>query len=383
MIWSIFNKSIKEQLRNYWVLLLTVLLAPFFVFVYYLMMEAYEPRYDILILNNDAGMISEDHPLSYGQEVQPFIKAYVAEINDAPLKVRMIKDKALAMEKLRQKKADVLMIIPPDFSKRLKTNTDRAPEVEMMGDLSSIAYMVSAVWLGEIMNDFMASSTGQRRLYTVKETALGNSGELSEFDMLMPGMLILSIIMLMFSATIAIITEVDQKTILRLKLSDMKAWQFLVGIGGTQVLVGISSILLTLTMATFLGFEMQGSFLIFLLVTIMTCISMIAFSLILAAFTRSVTDVLVIGNFPLFLFMFFTGAAFPIKGVVLFNVGGYGITWQGIMSPTHAINALNKICILGLDFSDIIPELSVLMGLTVVYFGIGVWAFQWRHLQTS
>jgi len=35
----VFLKSIREQIRDYWILLLTISLAPFFVFMYYLMVE--------------------------------------------------------------------------------------------------------------------------------------------------------------------------------------------------------------------------------------------------------------------------------------------------------------------------------------------------------
>ncbi|NQT64044.1 MAG: ABC transporter permease, partial [Candidatus Marinimicrobia bacterium] len=197
------------------------------------------------------------------------------------------------------------------------------------------------------------------------------------------GMLILSIIMLMFSATIEIIVEVDQGTILRLKLSGMEGWQFLVGVGSSQVLVGLIAIFLTLGAATSLGFELRGSLLAFLLITVLTSISMVAFSLILAALTRSVTDVLVVGNFPLFLFMFFSGAAFPISPNAWFYLGDYGVSWQSLMSPAPAIYALQKISIMGMGLGDIQGELLALSLMTAIYFALGLWSFQRRHLRTK
>ncbi|MCF7923113.1 MAG: ABC transporter permease, partial [Candidatus Marinimicrobia bacterium] len=198
-----------------------------------------------------------------------------------------------------------------------------------------------------------------------------------------PGMLILSIIMLMFSATIAIIVEVDQGTILRLKMSGIKAWQFLVGVGASQVLVGLIAIFLTLAAASSLGFEMRGSFLSFLLIAVLTSISMVAFSLILAAVTRSVTDVLVVGNFPLFLFMFFSGAAFPISPKAWFYLGDYGVSWQTLMSPAPAISALQKMSITGLSLGDVQGELLALILMTFIYFVVGLWGFKHRHLRAE
>ena len=108
---------------------------------------------------------------------------------------------------------------------------------------------------------------------------------------------------------------------------------------------------------------------------------MIAFSLILAAITKTVNEVLIVGNFPLFLFMFFTGAAFPMKGKELFSIAGYSLTLQGLMSPTHSVSALRKVLILDMGLKDILPEILALLFLTVLYFGIGVWAFQRRHMR--
>jgi len=380
MIWPVFKKSFREQLRNYWILILTVSLAPFFVFVYYLINEASQPVYDILILNLDEGIVQQDQRVNLGDELLQFMDSLIQTTPGIPIKTSVTHDENSARIQLEQKKADALLILPEKFSETACNPDSTRPELEISGDLSSIPYMISGIWLGEILNRFMMAAIGQEPLYSVKETALGRSGQMSEFDLWMPGMLILSIIMLMFSATIAIITEVDQQTILRLKLSKMRSWEFLMGVGGTQVLVGILSILLTLAAAVSLGFEMQGSYLLFFLIALLTSISMIAFSLILAALTRSVTDVLIVGNFPLFLFMFFTGAAFPMRAKAWFQIDGYGISWQSLMSPTHAINALNKVSIMNSGIAEILPELGSLLVMTFVYFAVGLWAFQKRHL---
>jgi ABC-2 type transport system permease protein len=189
--------------------------------------------------------------------------------------------------------------------------------------------------------------------------------------------------MLMFSATIAIVTEVEHKTIIRLKLSKLTAIEYLSGVSAVQVLIGIISVLLTLLVAVMLGFDFSGSIALLIFIAVLTSISMIAFSLIVAALTKSVNEVLVVGNFPLFLFMFFTGAAFPIKGTALFSLAGYPITLQGLMSPTHAISALNKVLIMRMGLKDILPEMVALTAITIIYFAVGVWAFRRRHMKVE
>jgi ABC-type multidrug transport system permease subunit len=113
----------------------------------------------------------------------------------------------------------------------------------------------------------------------------------------------------------------------------------------------------------------------------LTSLSIIAFSLIIAAATKSANEVLVVGNFPMFLFMFFTGAAFPIKSEPLFTIAGYPINFQGLMTPTHAISALNKTLVMDMGITAIIPEITAIIILTAIYSAIGTLLFKLRHLK--
>lgn len=380
MIRAIFIKSLKEQLRNIWVLVLTLSLAPFFVFIYYLINEASQPSYNVLLFAPETETVGLP---SASTELYDFLNQWTARQPELPLKFRTVRSRTEGLELLESRRADVLLIAPVNFTESLQDSSRTSPHFEIVGDLTQTGYLIGAIWVGELVNEFITDRTGHPRLYTVTETALGHSGELSEFDMWIPGMLVLSIIMLMFSATITFVAEVDQKTILRLKLSRMKAWHFLGGVGLTQLLVGLASILLTLLAALSLGFESQGAWLAFLLIAVLTSLSMISFSLILAAFTRSITDVLIIGNFPLFLFMFFTGAAFPITAKPWFHLWDYPVSWQSLLSPTHGIAALHKISILGLGLTEVLPEILMLILMTLVYLFIGILAFDRRHLRTT
>ena len=185
----------------------------------------------------------------------------------------------------------------------------------------------------------------------------------------------------MFTASIAFVAEVENKTIIRLKLSKLSAIEFLGGISFVQLLVGFASIFLTLLTAIALGFHYSGSLIIMIVIAGLTSLSIIAFSLIIAGITKSSNEVLVVGNFPMFLFMFFTGAAFPLKSEPLFTIAGYPMTIQGLLSPSHAISALNKTLIMDMNISDIAPEIIALLSLTIIYFIIGASIFKHRHLK--
>ena len=384
---SIIAKSAREQWRNFWILILTVTMAPFFVYIYYIIIESSKPSYDILILNRDRGVMQMSENINYGSRlIQGVIKMRNAH-PDIPLNIREVSDKKDGVNEVKKKKADALVIIPENFSQCIQNpgdsrNKSRA-EIEFIGDLTNINYMVGAIWANGFIDDYITTTARINKPVKIKETALGISGNVDDFQLVVPGLLILSIIILMLSATIAIITEVENKTLIRLKLSRITALEFLSGVGIVQLIVGIVSILLTLLVAVSLGFKFTGgSFGILLLIAVLTGISIIAFSLILAAVTKTANEVLIVGNFPLFLFMFFTGAAFPMKGKALFTLFGYPVSLQGLMSPTHAIDALKKVLIMKMDLTDILPELIALAVITVIYFTVGVWAFNRRHMKS-
>jgi ABC-2 type transport system permease protein len=360
---SLIVKNLKEQYRSFWILLLTLSMGPFFMSVYYLIIESSKPHYDVVIINNDIGYLTDSVLINKGDEYISFFSSSLKDSVNMPFSIRKISSKADAIIALKNKKSDALIILPENFSKqllelRMADSTQKA-EIQFYGDLTNVSYLLSALWANESLDSYIKETTGTGDFIKVSETGIGFSSNISDFDLVVPGILIVSVIMLMFTATVAFVSEVENKTILRLKLSRLTTFEFIAGITVVQLIVGIVSILLTL----------------------MTSLSLIAFSLIIAAFTKTTNEVLIVGNFPLFLFMFFTGAAFPFRSDGLFTLFGYPVSFQGLMSPTHAISALNKIIIMQMKFADIIPEIVSLIILTLLYFFIGMILFQKRHMK--
>ncbi|MFO7370519.1 MAG: ABC transporter permease [Bacteroidales bacterium] len=384
---AVITKSMKEQVRSYWILLLTLSMGPFFIFVYYLIVESSKPQYDMLFVNNDKGLVVNNNRVNHGEHL---IAYFITNLNDTagiPFRVKKISDRNLGVMILKEKHADALLTIPETFSEDIlaKSNNDSSntEPVEFTGDLTNTSYLISAVWAGELLNNYMYQATGKQKIVSIAETPLGSSGTLDDFNLVVPGILVVSLIMLMFTASIAFVSEVENKTIMRLKLSRVTTLELLGGIGIVQIIVGVVSMVLTLLTAILLGFQYEGSLGVMLLVAALTSMSIIAFSLIIASVTKSANEVLIAGNFPMFLFMFFTGAAFPLKSEALFNLAGYPVTVQGLMTPVHAISALNKALVMNMNLLSIVPEIIAILLLTLLYLIIGAYIFRQRHLKLA
>ena len=273
---SVIKKSFREQIRNFWVLVLTVTMAPFFVFVYYLINESWQPSYELLFVNLDVGVEYAGTPINHGQDLLAIARVLENDSLMIPVDVKQVSNRAKAMQKLQNKKADALVVIPENFSRAmvemLTTGSGPQSQLELVGDLTDLNYMVTAIWASEVFNRYLTQVSPIALPVGITETSLGVSGEIGEFDLWVPGLLILSIIMLMFTATIAIITEVENGTIIRLKLSRIGVLNFLGGITVVQVVVGLMAIMLTLAAAVLMGFNYTGSIGALLVIAVLTLI---------------------------------------------------------------------------------------------------------------
>lgn len=380
---SIIRKSLLEQWRNYWIWILTISLAPFFVLIYSLITSSYAPRLDILILNSDRGFCIHRDTLNLGTQLENSLLSRQDSATGNLLTFSRCDNRAKAAEKIRNKEADLLLIIPESFSQRMLSYHDssRFPvPVEFTGDLTRMEYMISAIWTYDLVEKYIYTQLHLNNPIGFRETPMGEGSQRTEFELAVPGLVIFAIIMLMFSASIAIVNETEKGTLIRLRMAPVGTGTVLAGISAVQVLLGIVSAFITLGVAAAMGFCMEGSFWLILFICILTSISVIAFSLILAAFARSANQILIVGNFPFFIFMFLSGAMFPLHITPWFTAGGYPVAVNSLLSPVHAVSALNKVIFYHMGFLNILPELISLVLLSAVYFLLGIWAFSKRHM---
>jgi ABC-2 type transport system permease protein len=335
--------------------------------------------YGVMVLNQDRGRA--------GENVIAVMEALCYSSGDSILDVETVIDQEKAEVTLRDRDAEVLVIIPQDFSETVTAATlgvkSVTSSVTLVGDLTNPYYAIGAIMANAAIDEYVQHATGEKRPITIKEIALGASAARSEFELYVPGMLIISVVMLVFTASMAITYEVEAGTLRRLQITRMTAFDLLGGISLSVILLGILSILLTFLAATLLGFESQGPIWAAILVGAITAISVVGVGLIVAAFSRTVSQAFIIANFPLIFFMFFSGAIYPIPRIQLFEIAGRVVSIYDIIPPTHAVIALNKILTLGVGLTDVLYESVSLVVLSVVYFAIGTWLFQRRHIRMA
>jgi len=382
---AVFIKGIKEQIRDYWILLMVVVMAPLFISIYFLMAETDSPSYEVIIVNLDRDLEMKVKQNNPGISLVQMMQTLPGFTENDLFNFTIENSREEALELLRDNQADVVVVIPGDFSRRILDSSKRSDppaKLELVGDVTRMEYIVGAIWIEELINNFVLETAGIRMPIEWTETTLGYSGKRTMFEIYVPGLLILSIIMIIFSASAAIVREAETGTLERLKISRLSSFEFLIGLSLVQLIIAIVSLILALLTAITLGYSLiPGTLGFILIISVLTALSMISFSLIVAAMCRSIKDVAIIGTFPLFLLMFFTGAAFPISGGKLFEIGNHTVMLNDLLSPKFAVEALNKVLIRGLEAKDAVPEIIALMALTIIYFLLGISLFKRRHMR--
>lgn len=383
--WSVFWKTAREMWRDWLVLSLSVAFAPLFVWAYYLFTLGGSTTYNVLVINLDQGVVSaQGERLEMSEEAIQAILGVTYEDGQPMLKVIRIDNQAEAQQKLRDRAAAAFVTLPADFSQVILAmqggDRSRALQITFGGDLTNPYYTTASILAMSGMEAYVQQATGQQSLIQYHEQPLGGSAARTEFEFYVPGVLVFAIIMLVFMASMLAAHEVEAGTLRRLRLTPMSSFELLGGMSVALILVGVASELLALVTALALGFRSQGPFWVAVLVGVITSLSVVGVGLIVACFSRTVTQAFLIANFPLGLFMFFSGAIFPLPKVPLFTIAGHAFGFSDLLPPTHGVAALNKVFTLGAGFKEVTFELGMLTILSVIYFAVGAWLFQRRQM---
>ncbi|NTW31865.1 MAG: ABC transporter permease, partial [Bacteroidetes bacterium] len=283
-ILAVFSKSFKEQLRDYWVLLMTVTAAPFFVLIYWLMVGGGSTSYNVIIINKDKGIPSKN--IYYGRTLADALKGIKYKNGNPILRIENIQDIKVAENKIKDRDAAALFVIPENFTSKIllkDTAINSKASLTIIGDISNPQYTVAAILANAGFEGFLQQTLNFIKPVEIKEELMGQGFSKTEFEIYVPGLIIFSIIMLIYTVAMSLVREVENGTIKRIKLSNLSSFEYLFGVSITQFIVAVISVILTLSTAMALGFRIEGSFATMLLIIFLLIISVIGIGLIIVS----------------------------------------------------------------------------------------------------
>lgn len=385
---SLFRKAMMENFRDWKMLSLTVTFAPFFVFLMHAYFNEASDPYRVVVVNRDVGVATPGFGTARGGEllIDRFREATYPE-GGLIFRMEESQDLDRARSRLETQSVDLVVEIPERFSAVLleyQGGGDPPPTViKTYGDPSNSSYLMAAVWSDMLTYEYIGLLTGTSGPVEVQPETTGSVDSLTEYQLYVPGLLALAIMMLMFTAAGTLIREKDQGTLVRLRMSKMTTLEWLIAVSMVQIILGVVNVGLTLLAAMALDYETTGSMMALTVVTALSSLSIMAFSVIVAASLRTIFDLVTIGCFPFFILMFFSGGMFPLPNVRVFDLGSRSVNLNDILPTTHTIDAYNRILNYDAGLGDVGYEMVAMTLLTVIFFALGTWVFSKRHMRAA
>lgn len=384
----ILKKCIVEILRDWKILLFSLIFGPMFILIFHTFYSNTQASYNVVVNNADMKVVTKGNvSLNAGDELIKLLRSRRNSDGSIIYSISLENSKDKALKELKDKKYDVYISIPKDFSEsienRLKNPLESKTKLMLYGDMTSSKYIVPAITIGSISEEFVSSITGTPKTLEFVEKSIVNYKERTDFEATIPAAILLGIIMLLFTSAIALIKEVEAGTIRRLQISKASSKELLIAITVSQLLIGIIAIVLTIfTAITLFHAKSEGSLALVYLISTLCCISIIAIGFILAGFSRSVSDILILGNLPYFLLFLLSGAV-PIPRINILSFGNHSISVSDIFPTTTAMTALKLVMDQGKGLNDVMFEIIMMIVVTIIYFILGIYLFNQKHMKLS
>ncbi len=365
-------KSFKENMRDWKVLALVLLFSPFFLVLIYLLYGHSPATYKIGIVDLD----KRENSAALAERIE----SIKGPDDMGLLHIRYIEDVEKIKAEVKEKTIDIGIVIPKNYSDfntaSVLEGTGNSAVVNFYGSMSNARYIIAAVLVADTINTQGIAAADITLPFSINETFVEKNLPLNEFDSSVPGLLSLAVLMILFTATASIVKENDKKTLIRLKLSRLGAFNFLMGICIVQTVIALAALAISYLTALLLGYRPEGSLGSILILGVISSFSIVSISLVVASFLNTVFDVLTVGCFPFFILMFFSGSMLPLPKLTVLTIHGHSLGITDVLPLTHTVNGFNKILNYGAGPKEILFDLIMIVLLTVLYFLTGLVLYQ-------
>jgi ABC-2 type transport system permease protein len=374
----VFSKTFREVRRDLLMVALTLVFAPAFVLLYYAVLPETAPSYGIVVVDEDGFAPRADGSrLDAGSDITAELAQARGTSEHPLLRVTAAPSRQEGLASIENGDSVAMLVIPPGFSQAVVDNGDAGGSpvpalYTVSGDLTHPGYVLAAAVSATTVEEYVGRQTGRTGPARMVEEALGGSGTRSDLEIYIPGLIVFSVIMLVFLSAMTVAREIESGGMRRLRLTRMTPADYLAGTSAVLQLVGVLAVLLTFATAWACGFRSEGPLWVGILVLCLAALSVIGVGMMVAAVSRSVSQAFVIANFPLGLLMFFSGCVLPMPRVTWLTIAGHPLGPFELLAPTHAVTALNKVLTLGGGFGDVLFEVVALTALTACYVAGGV-----------
>jgi len=314
-------------------------------------------------------------PMSQTQDLIDELQAQQYADGRPVFAIQPVDDLTKAEAELKDKQLTALLVYDPGTS-----------SITMRGDAISATYYRASVMLEAVLRRYGDSTAGQGPVIQVAEQSLIDAeaktggrlaaGPQTLFDFYAPGIIVFAILMIIPQTAMLLSREIRLRTLRRLRLTPLNAWELLSGVSLAQLAVALVQVVTVFLCALALGFHNQGSLLLAILVGMVLSISAIGMGLAVAPFAENDSQAANIGATLTMVEVFLSGSWFSLPAMTLFTIGGHAIDVFDIFPATSGFMALQQVLVYGAGLGEIAFRLGVTLLVSGFYFVIGILVFQ-------
>jgi ABC-2 type transport system permease protein len=275
---------------------------------------------------------------------------------------------------LKDQSAVAAVIISPQAG-------ESSPAVTIRGDALNLRFYRASVVLERLITRHADEMAGRPEAVRLVVQSLAVHSPQTEFDVYTPGIIIFALLLLIPQTATLVAREIRWRTLRRLRLTPMRAWDLLAGVGLAQLVVAVAQVVLIFVAAVAMGFHNQGSLGLAILVGVVISFSAIGLGLLTACFVENDSQALNIGSVVTMTQVFLSGSFYQLPPITMFTLAGHQIDLFDIFPATHGFLALQQVLTYGAGLPEIGFRLATAVVLSGVYLAVGVIIFQYLQMK--
>jgi ABC-2 type transport system permease protein len=279
-------------------------------------------------------------------------------------------DRDAAEAALKERDVTALLIVAPGDA------ADSNLQVTLKGDALYGRFYRASTILNDAARRYADRLAGRPERVRVVKQALVAAGPQTEFDLYAPSMIIFALVLIIPQTAMLAAREVRWRTLKRLRLTRLRAWELLGGMSLAQMVVAVGQVVIMFLGALALGFNNQGSLWLAVVVGLVISFSAIGLGLIVACFVANDSQATNAGSTLSMALVFLSGGMYPLPPLTLFTLAGHQIDLFDVFPTTHGFLALKQVLSYGAGLREIGFRLGATLLLSVLYLAAGVFVFQ-------
>jgi len=284
----------------------------------------------------------------------------------------------MAKEDLLRNNADVVCIIPENFSNDLQTGEE--PKVQLLlnainGSLAELSMAYCYAVIKDYSQEILAEKMLIENMPSLIEVRSRHwyNPELNYKIYMAPGIMALLITIIGWLMTgMNLVREKEMGTIEQLNVTPIKKYQFIAGKLIPFLIIGIVELIFGLTVAKILfDIPIEGSLFTLFTFTILYLIAVLGIGLFISTISQTQQQVLFVSFFFVMIFILMSGLFTAVE-----NMPEWGQRLTIINPMAYAIKVIRMVLLKGSGFVDISKELIAVSVYAVFTNGLAIWRYR-------